>query len=143
MAVLEKLRPLNEKEKSFKICNSQDEAESTETINENNKRDFDEKLPQNQRKRRRKDGYREDPFVFFDENEPVWPDIKDFYKISDDFDVKCLLVRCHVGKKKNIYYTSPAMRDLVLKNQGTIKFINTGIKAFVRSDNRNMKCAFR
>nr|XP_973505.1 PREDICTED: tRNA (cytosine(34)-C(5))-methyltransferase [Tribolium castaneum] len=135
VAVLEKLKPLNSKEKSFKT------NEIPET-NSNNKRENDD-LPQNQRKKRRKEGYREDPFVFFKEEESVWNEIKSFYEISDDFDSKCLLTRCHVGKKKNIYLTSNAVRDLVVQNQNVIKFINTGVKAFVRCDNKNMKCAFR
>ncbi|KAJ8923887.1 hypothetical protein NQ315_006663 [Exocentrus adspersus] len=76
-------------------------------------------------------------------DETVWKDIKSFYSISDDFDSKCLLTRCRVGKKKNIYLTTEAVRDLVVTNQSNIKFINTGVKAFVRCDNKNMKCAFR
>ncbi|XP_017769244.1 PREDICTED: tRNA (cytosine(34)-C(5))-methyltransferase isoform X2 [Nicrophorus vespilloides] len=135
VAVLEKLKPISPKEKSFKIMNAEEERL---------KKEKEDRLPENQRKRRRRDGYREDPFVFFKEDEDVWPDIKSFYELSDDFDCKNLLVRCTVGKKKNIYLTSSAMRDLVIQNQGTIKFINTGVKLFVRSDNRNMKkCPFR
>lgn len=110
---------------------------------DNKKRENEDKLPQNQRKRRRKEVYREDPFVFFDKDESVWKDIKDFYQISDDFDSSCLLTRCHGGKKKNIYLTSEAVKNLVVTNQSYIKFINTGVKAFVRCDNKNMKCAFR
>lgn len=95
------------------------------------------------RKKRKKGVFKEDPFVFFQNDEPVWKEIKEFYKISDEFDVTCLLTRCHVGKKKNIYLTSGGIRDLVVHNQQRIKFINTGVKTFVRSDNRNMKCPFR
>jgi tRNA (cytosine34-C5)-methyltransferase len=136
VAVLEKLKPLSAKEKSFKA------NEVGEQI-ANKKRENEDDLPQNQRKKRRNEGYREDPFVFFKEEEPVWDEIKSFYEISDTFDSKCLLTRCHIGKKKNIYLTSNAVRDLVVQNQNVIKFINTGVKAFVRCDNKNMKCAFR
>ncbi|KAK5648676.1 hypothetical protein RI129_003568 [Pyrocoelia pectoralis] len=111
--------------------------------NANNKRENENDFSRGTRKKRRFDGYREDPFVFFKEGETVWEDIKTYYHISDDFDSKCLLTRCIGGKKKNIYFTSPAVKDLVLNNQHTVKFINTGIRTFVRSDNRNMKCAFR
>lgn len=138
VAVLEKLKPLNPKEKSFKT------TDIPESSGLNKKRENEDTLPQNQRKKRRKDGcYKEDPFVFFKEQEPVWDEIKSFYEVSDDFDSKCLLTRCHIGKKKNIYLTSNAVRDLVVQNQNVIKFINTGVKAFVRCDNKNMKCAFR
>ncbi|XP_015591568.1 tRNA (cytosine(34)-C(5))-methyltransferase [Cephus cinctus] len=107
--------------------------------------DEEEKKPWGpQRKRKRMVGYREDPFVFFkDENEDVWPSIKEFYAISEKMDPRCLLVRCQEGKKKNIYFTSPAIRDIVLSNEIKVKMINTGVKTFVRCDNKNMKCAFR
>lgn len=68
---------------------------------------------------------------------------RDFYGISDDLDPRCLLVRCHEGKKKNIYFTSPAIRDIVISNENKVKMINTGVKTFVRCDNKNMNCAFR
>lgn len=58
-------------------------------------------------------------------------------------DPRCLLVRCIGKKKKNIYYTSPAIRDVVLSNGDQIKLINTGVKTFVRCDNKNMDCSFR
>lgn len=143
VAVIEKLKHINTKEKKSSNqaevdCNKK-ECKQTD----NAKRPFDETLPENQRKRRRKEGYKEDPFIFLEDDEKVWPDIKNYYEISDEFDVKCLLVRCHEGKRKNIYLTSAAVRDLVLQNKDVIKFINTGVKCFVRSDNRNMKCAFR
>lgn len=95
-------------------------------------------------KRRRMGGYREDPFVFFKgDDEDVFPSIKEFYDLSAEFDSKCLLTRCHVGKKKNIYLVSPVVRDVVRRNEGSIKIINTGVKTFVRCDNKNMTCAFR
>ncbi|XP_063369797.1 tRNA (cytosine(34)-C(5))-methyltransferase [Cydia amplana] len=101
----------------------------------------DEKPPA---KRRRMGGYREDPFVFFKgDHEDVFPSIKEFYDLSAEFDSKCLLNRCHVGKKKNIYLVSPVVRDVVRRNENNIKIINTGVKTFVRCDNKNMTCAFR
>ncbi|XP_050305641.1 tRNA (cytosine(34)-C(5))-methyltransferase [Anthonomus grandis grandis] len=137
VAVLQKVSAFTAREKKNETENVEEETDVAK------KREFDERLPQNQRKRRRKDVYREDPYVFFKEDEEVWTDIKSFYNISDKFDPQCLLTRCNEGKKKNIYLTSAAIRDLVITNQDNIKFINTGVKAFVRCDNKNMKCAFR
>lgn len=141
VAVFKKLRPLHVKETVHKT--NERDMETTQSPTESKKRDNEDNFNQPQRKKRRKGVYNEDPFVFFQEEEPIWNDIKSFYKISDAFNSKCLLTRCHVGKKKNIYLTSEAIRDLVVTNQGAIKFINTGVKAFVRCDNKNMKCAFR
>ncbi|KAI5641301.1 16S rRNA methyltransferase rsmB/F domain-containing protein [Phthorimaea operculella] len=106
------------------------------------KKEEDKKEPP--KKRRRMGGYREDPFVFFkSEEEDVYPSIKKYYELSSDFDPTCLLTRCHVGKKKNIYLVSPLVKDVVTKNEDRIKIINTGVKTFVRCDNKNMTCAFR
>ncbi|XP_018317077.1 tRNA (cytosine(34)-C(5))-methyltransferase [Mycetomoellerius zeteki] len=120
-------------------------AEDTK-LSESGKRTLEKekKSREPSKKRRRMTGYREDPFVFFkDQTEDVWQSIKDFYGISDDLDPRCLLVRCHEGKKKNIYFTSPAIRDIVISNENKVKMINTGVKTFVRCDNKNMNCAFR
>ncbi|KPJ14026.1 tRNA (cytosine(34)-C(5))-methyltransferase [Papilio machaon] len=95
-------------------------------------------------KRRRMGGYREDPFVFFSgDDEDVFPSIKEYYDLKEDFDSKCLLTRCYVGKKKNIYLVSSIVKDVVQKNEANLKIINTGVKTFVRCDNKNMTCPFR
>lgn len=150
VALLEKVSPLPF-EKKEKVT-----TEEPQTTDENKEKDESSKAEGGngqeakpapwgpQRKRRRMDGYREDPFVFFTgEDESVFPSIKEFYHLSDEFDPKCLLTRCHIGKKKNIYLVSPIVRDLVKRNEEKIKIINTGVKTFVRCDNKNMSCAFR
>ncbi|XP_066594185.1 tRNA (cytosine(34)-C(5))-methyltransferase isoform X2 [Prorops nasuta] len=123
----------------------EEEAENKIKKGENKRTREEDRMPWGpQRKRKKMVGYREDPFVFFkDDTEDVWPSIKEFYNISDDLDPRCLLVRCHEGKKKNIYFTSAAIRDIVICNENKVKMINTGVKTFVRCDNKNMKCAFR
>lgn len=96
-----------------------------------------------QRKKNRLHGYKEDPYVFFKEDEEVWRTIRAFYNLSDAFDPLCLLTRSVSDKKKNIYFCSEAVRDLLQLNEESIKIINTGVKTFVRCDNRNMKCSYR
>lgn len=92
-------------------------------------------------KRRKIHGYREDPYVFFNSDADIWKSIKAFYGI-ENLEPSCLLTRCLVGKKKNIYFTSPSIKDLVDKNQKNIKIINTGVKVFARCD-KNSECDFR
>lgn len=100
-----------------------------------------------QRKKRRIYGYKEDPYVFFQEDEPVWQGIKDFYAIecneTSAFKPTNLLTRSIEGKKKNLYFCSETVKHLVQANEEKCKIINTGVKAFVRCDNRNMSCEFR
>lgn len=88
-------------------------------------------------------GYREDPFVFFTPDEPVYDLLKSFYELRDDFHLDCLLTRCATGKKKNIYFCSPEVRAVLRNNEHNIKLINSGVKTFSRCDNRNMDCSFR
>ncbi|XP_055694832.1 tRNA (cytosine(34)-C(5))-methyltransferase [Lutzomyia longipalpis] len=96
-----------------------------------------------QKKKRRLGGYKEEPFVFFHGDEDVFESIKSFYTLREDFNPTCLLTRCFTGKKKNIYFASEAIRDVVQLSGDALKIINTGVKVFVRCDNKNMSCAFR
>lgn len=67
-----------------------------------------------QRKKSRIYGFKEDPFVFFTEEEAVWKDIKAFFSIDDTklkaFNATQLLTRTLTGKKKNIYFCSKAVK---------------------------------
>ncbi|EDX01237.1 tRNA (cytosine(34)-C(5))-methyltransferase [Drosophila yakuba] len=96
-----------------------------------------------QRKKRRLHGYKEDPYVFFGENDPDYEAIKEFYQLNESLSQRCLLTRCITEKKKNIYYCSDPIRDLVLNNENNIKIINTGVKTFVRCENRHTVHPFR
>lgn len=128
------------------IENVANETNETNDLTEEKKSD-EKSVPWGpQRKKRRYDGYKEDPYVFFEENDHLWNEIKSFYqieKLSNGFNPLCLLTRCIGGKKKNIYFCSEAVKSLVQTNEHAIKMINTGVKVFVRCDNRNMKCQFR
>uniref|UniRef100_A0A1B6DIS1 tRNA (cytosine(34)-C(5))-methyltransferase n=2 Tax=Clastoptera arizonana TaxID=38151 RepID=A0A1B6DIS1_9HEMI len=138
VAVLEKIAPLPwESSKTTKeVIKCDDEVETSAEV---------KYIPNSgpERKRRKIQGYREDPFVFFADDEPVWPSIRDFFGIDSRLQSSCLLTRCVVGKKKNIYFVSPAVQDIVMNNQKKIKLINTGVKTFARWDNKSEGCCFR
>lgn len=126
--------------------NKTEDTEGVETKPESQANTEEKSVPWGpQRKKRRLQGYKEDPYVFFDGNEEIWQDIKKFYEVetSKEFNPTLLLTRCVGGKKKNIYFCSEPVKNLVQSNEHAIKIINTGVKAFVRCDNRNMKCQFR
>ena len=46
---------------------------------------------------------------------------RDFYGIDSHLSPTCFFTRNNEGKKKNIYFTSPAVRDVVLHNHQAIK----------------------
>ncbi|EDV92260.1 tRNA (cytosine(34)-C(5))-methyltransferase [Drosophila grimshawi] len=140
VAVLEKRRALN-----FEKNDLQDLEEPQKMETEAETKDDEEKSTPwgPQRKRRRLHGYKEDPYVFFTEDDADYESIKRFYQLNDMLNKRCLLTRCQTERKKNIYYCSEPIRDLVLHNEKTIKIINTGVKTFVRCENRHTEHPYR
>ncbi|KAK2193840.1 hypothetical protein NP493_5g14014 [Ridgeia piscesae] len=88
-------------------------------------------------------GYKEDPFVFLEQSEAIWPQIKEFYGFDADFDVSQLMVRCHTGKKRNVYFVSPLIRTIIKCNTERIRFINLGLKVLSRSESKFVNVDFR
>lgn len=137
IAALTKIRPLPWEQ------NTPANQEKTESVETDEKTEMNEP----QRKKRKFFGHKEDPFVFFNEDEQVWHDIKTFFDIDisklETFKSTQLLTRSLTGKKKNIYFCSDAVKDLVQANEANVKIINTGLKVFSRCDHRDMHCEFR
>ncbi|XP_042362227.1 RNA cytosine C(5)-methyltransferase NSUN2 [Plectropomus leopardus] len=89
-------------------------------------------------------GYKEDPFVFLTEDDPVFSTIQSFYDLSPDFPKLNVLTRTHEGKKRHLYMVSKELRNVLLNNSERMKVINTGVKVWSRnSDGEEFGCAFR
>ncbi|KAF5898106.1 tRNA (cytosine(34)-C(5))-methyltransferase, partial [Clarias magur] len=89
-------------------------------------------------------GFKEDPFVFLTENDPVFPPIQTFYDLSSDFPKLNVLTRTHEGKKRHLYMVSKELRNVLLNNSERMKVINTGVKVWSRNnDGEQFGCAFR
>lgn len=137
VAVLIKNKPLPWETSEPSVSSTATTSDGDTTADTGDKKD--EKPPA---KKRRIFGFKEDPYVFFEKEEPIWESIQTYYDMTD-LDPLCLFTRCTTGKKKNIYYCSSAVRNIVVTNENNIKIINTGVKTFSRSDNKHMKCPFR
>ncbi|KAK2166787.1 hypothetical protein LSH36_35g04062 [Paralvinella palmiformis] len=107
-----------------------------------NKRKIESRSNSPPPKRQKRFGYKEDPFIFISEDDPIWPPIRDFFKLKN-FPANQLLVRCTEGKKRNLYFASPIVKSLLTHNIGRFKFINLGLKILSRSDSPNVPCPFR
>ncbi|XP_034256259.1 tRNA (cytosine(34)-C(5))-methyltransferase [Thrips palmi] len=141
VAALHKLKPLPSEAKP-KVVDSVGEAqEGMDETPQSSETQAGSKGPP--KKKRRVQGYKEDPFVFFSETEELWPLLQETYDLKPELSCTSFLTRCAVGKRKNIYFTSPALKDLIVNNEDRLKIINTGVKAFARCDNKAMKCCFR
>jgi len=93
-------------------------------------------------KKKRFFGYREDPFVYFKEDEEVFPQIKEYFDLS--LPCSSFLTRsADETKKNNLYFTSPAVKDLIVYNHERVKIINTGVKAFSRCENKGASNFYR
>ncbi|CAN9503773.1 unnamed protein product [Ophioblennius macclurei] len=89
-------------------------------------------------------GYKENPFVFLTEDDPVFTTIQSFYELSPDFPKLNVLTRTHEGKKRHLYMVSKELRNVLLNNTERMKVINTGVKVWSRnSDGEEFGCAFR
>lgn len=91
-------------------------------------------------KKRRLTGFKEDPFIFMDENDPDWVAIKNCYGLSEQFPVQQLIHRCTSGKKRSIYLVSKKTRSFIIANREEpgrsdfVKIINGGMRLFSRAD---------
>ncbi|XP_045913860.1 RNA cytosine C(5)-methyltransferase NSUN2 isoform X2 [Micropterus dolomieu] len=89
-------------------------------------------------------GYKEDPFVFLTEDDPVFTTIQSFYDLSSNFPKLNVLTRTHEGKKRHLYMVSKELRNVLLNNSERMKVVNTGVKVWSRnSDGEEFGCAFR
>ncbi|KAK3508300.1 hypothetical protein QTP70_019537 [Hemibagrus guttatus] len=89
-------------------------------------------------------GFKEDPFVFLTEDDPVFPPIQTFYDLTPDFPKLNVLTRTHEGKKRHLYMVSKELRNVLLNNSERMKVINTGVKVWSRNnDGEQFGCAFR
>uniref|UniRef100_A0A8B9E895 tRNA (cytosine(34)-C(5))-methyltransferase n=1 Tax=Anser cygnoides TaxID=8845 RepID=A0A8B9E895_ANSCY len=89
-------------------------------------------------------GFKEDPFVFLPEDDPLFEPIQKFYALDPSFPKMNLLTRTQEGKKRQLYMVSKELRNVLLNNSEKMKVINTGIKVWSRnSDGEQFGCAFR
>uniref|UniRef100_A0A8C5ZQM7 tRNA (cytosine(34)-C(5))-methyltransferase n=1 Tax=Marmota marmota marmota TaxID=9994 RepID=A0A8C5ZQM7_MARMA len=89
-------------------------------------------------------GFKEDPFVFIPEDDPLFPPIEKFYGLDPSFPRMNLLTRTTEGKKRQLYMVSKELRNVLLNNSERMKVINTGIKVWCRNNSgEEFDCAFR
>ncbi|KAM9838835.1 RNA cytosine C(5)-methyltransferase NSUN2 [Aulostomus maculatus] len=88
-------------------------------------------------------GYKEDPFVFLTEDDPVFTSIKSFYDLSPDFPKLNVLTRTVEDKKRHLYVVSKELRNVLLNNSERMKVINMGVKVWSRNSGEEFGCAFR
>ncbi|XP_076972933.1 RNA cytosine C(5)-methyltransferase NSUN2 isoform X2 [Tamandua tetradactyla] len=89
-------------------------------------------------------GFKEDPFVFIPEDDPLFPSIQKFYALDPSFPKMNLLTRTKEGKKRQLYMVSKELRNVLLNNSERMKVINTGIKVWCRNNSgEEFDCAFR
>lgn len=89
-------------------------------------------------------GFKEDPFVFLNEDDPIFLPIQNFYQMDPSFPKMNVFTRTHEGKKRHLYMVSKELRNVLHHNSERMKVINTGIKVLSRNnDGEEFGCAFR
>jgi len=98
--------------------------------------------PKKKQKMPRFIGYREDPYIYLKDDEPLFPPIKTYYDL--DLPAGNFLTRCKdENKKNNLYFTTDRVKEIVEHNKDRVKIINTGVKAFTRCEHKGAECDFR
>ena len=84
-------------------------------------------------------GFKEDPFTYFKpEDEAVYKEVQEFYDLSLPF--KGFLSRGkEESKKKNLYFTTEQVRQVVETNVERLRMINTGVKAFIKCEDKGSR----
>ena len=81
------------------------------------------------KKARMYQGFKEDPFIYFGSDEPIFKEISEYYGLQQELKSQMFLTRCKDTTKKNtLYYTTEIVRDIVQSNEDKVKIINTGVK---------------
>jgi multisite-specific tRNA:(cytosine-C5)-methyltransferase len=78
----------------------------------------------------------EEVYNYLDPKHPVLQEIAEYYQLSPRFPNDRYMVRNVTGEPaKAIYYTSALVRDILTLNEGKgIKFVQAGVKMFMRQD---------
>ncbi|NXY89118.1 NSUN2 methyltransferase, partial [Alcedo cyanopectus] len=66
-------------------------------------------------------GFKEDPFVFLPEDDPLFLPIQKFYALDPSFPKMNLLTRTQEGKKRQLYMVSKELRNVLLYNSEKMK----------------------
>ncbi|XP_007114447.2 RNA cytosine C(5)-methyltransferase NSUN2-like [Physeter macrocephalus] len=89
-------------------------------------------------------GFKEAPFVFIPEDDPLLPPIQKFYALGPSFPKMNLLTRTVEGKRRQLYMVSKELRNVLLNNSERVKVINTGVKIWCQNNSgEEFDCAFR
>jgi tRNA (cytosine34-C5)-methyltransferase len=94
-------------------------------------------------RKKRNRGFKEDPFVFVEEGNELWEQIRRYYRLAESFPTQQMLTRSETGKKRNFYFSSSLVRELTIRNEHSVKIINIGTKTFARCTHKNAQCEFR
>jgi type III secretory pathway lipoprotein EscJ len=68
-----------------------------------------------------------------------WEPLKKFYQVDDSFPAEQLLTRSDGEKKRNIYFVSDYVKQILANNDSeAVRVINAGVKIFMRSDQKKV-----
>ncbi|CAG7816855.1 unnamed protein product [Allacma fusca] len=97
-------------------------------------RGFPDKFSRQNAKKLR--GFKEDPYIFLMQDDPIWDPIRKFYCL-ENLKSSNFLTRSVDGKKRNIYFVTNLVKDIITNNESTVKIINTGVKVLARCGQNN------
>ncbi|KAK0425499.1 hypothetical protein QR680_009237 [Steinernema hermaphroditum] len=95
-------------------------------------------------KKRKMQGYLEDPFVFLEKGDERFLDVSSYYGIKSSFPAENMLARTkEADQKRTLYFVNSAVKEFLQCNQERVKVINAGVKMFGRTETKFNACKFR
>ena len=90
-------------------------------------------------------GFKEDPFVFIPEDDPLFTPIQKFYALDPSFPKTNVLTRATEGKRRQLYMVSKELRNVLPSNSERMTVTDTGIEVWwCRNDSgEEFDCTFR
>ena len=78
-------------------------------------------------------------YIFMEDDVSYWEPLKKFYQVDDSFPAEQLLTRSDGEKKRNIYFVSDYVKQILANNDSeAVRVINAGVKIFMRSDQKKV-----
>lgn len=93
----------------------------------------------------RRGTFNEDPFIFFEDNDQYLAKMREYYNLEAEFPLEQVFHRlrpekqqdqseANMGKARNIFFVTRVLHDILKFNKDTVKFINSGVRIFSRTE---------
>ncbi|XP_065064301.1 RNA cytosine-C(5)-methyltransferase NSUN2-like isoform X2 [Rhopilema esculentum] len=112
--------------------NASKEGDSVDAVSAESNLDDNQKVAEPPKKKVKRKGFIEDPFLFLKEDDPLLNEIINFFGFPQSFPKSQALTRTEAGIRRHVYFVSEKCKEIIDYNYNNLKIINCGLKVFTR-----------